>query len=427
MADQLFSVKSGFYNAVSGDRTYTADDMNKPYKRLVADGVFAANDGTPSSDLQAVASGSALRITVQAGQAIVGSKWFENPTAIIIDVPANTALYGRIDSVIIRVDERQSARAGSVVYRTGEAASSPTAPALDTTAGVTEYRVANIAVASGATSVSGSDVTDLRGSSSCPWVTGLIQQVDTSTLWEQFQAAYAAQYAQYTTDYEAYLAIQRQAWEDFLAQLTEELTVAPTTVSYRKDWLLLTAQTDVNIGIASYDKSVDVLLVSVNGLMAQQGIDYTISADSKKVTFATQLEANANVSFIVLKSLVTGDLASTVSLIMALDDKIDGFMTDTDWQTVSLGSGVAKYSNALKPYYRRLGSTVYIRGAVKGVTSGQLGTIPSAYAPVADHYVAINGAYVKISSSGVISLVGSVASTSTIIPLSTSYCFNDAE
>ena len=425
MADQLFSVKSGFYNAVSGDRTYTADDMNKPYKRLVADGVFAANDGTPSSDLQAVASGSALRLTVQAGQAIVGGKWFENPTAIIIDVPANTALYGRIDSVIIRVDERQSARAGSVVYRTGEAASSPTAPALVTTAGVTEYRVANIAVASGATSVSGSDVTDLRGSSSCPWVTGLIQQVDTSTLWEQYQAAYAEQFAQYTTDFDAYLAIQRQAWEDFLASLTEELTVAPNVLAYRNEIKLLGAATDVNIGIASYDKDTDVLMVYVNGLQAQEGVDYTIANDSSKITLAVSLDTNAVVDFVVFKSVVTGDLASTVSLIMALDSKVDGFMTDTGWTAVTLTGNTVKYSNAMKPYVRRVGSTVYIRGAVKGVTSGQLGTIPSALAPVADHYTAINGTYVKITSSGVISLVGSVGSTSTIIPLSTSYCFND--
>ena len=30
MADQNFSVKCGFFDAVNGDRTYSAEDMNKP-------------------------------------------------------------------------------------------------------------------------------------------------------------------------------------------------------------------------------------------------------------------------------------------------------------------------------------------------------------------------------------------------------------
>ena len=64
MADQTFGVNCGFWDAINYDRTYSADDMNKPYSRLVADGVFAANDGTPSSDLQVVASGASMNITV---------------------------------------------------------------------------------------------------------------------------------------------------------------------------------------------------------------------------------------------------------------------------------------------------------------------------------------------------------------------------
>ena len=108
MADQNFSVKCGFFDAVNGDRTYSAEDMNKPYSRVIADGVFATPAGQPSTDLQVVASGSGMNITVQAGQAIVAAKWFENSTPVIITVPANTALYNRIDSVIAQVDKRAS-------------------------------------------------------------------------------------------------------------------------------------------------------------------------------------------------------------------------------------------------------------------------------------------------------------------------------
>ena len=33
MADQVFAVISGFYDAINEDRTYTADQMNRPYNR----------------------------------------------------------------------------------------------------------------------------------------------------------------------------------------------------------------------------------------------------------------------------------------------------------------------------------------------------------------------------------------------------------
>ena len=77
MADQIFNVKSGFYDAVNLDRLYSADDMNKPYSRVIADGVFATNQGTPSSDLQVVSTGTGMQISVMAGQGIFGAKWFQ--------------------------------------------------------------------------------------------------------------------------------------------------------------------------------------------------------------------------------------------------------------------------------------------------------------------------------------------------------------
>ena len=117
MADQIFGANCGFFNAVNYDRTYTAEDMNRPYSRIVADGVFPTAQGTASTDLQVVSAGSGMRITVKAGQGMFASKWFENPSSIIITVPNNNALYARFDSVIVQVDMRQSGRKGNIVYR----------------------------------------------------------------------------------------------------------------------------------------------------------------------------------------------------------------------------------------------------------------------------------------------------------------------
>lgn len=119
MADQIFNVYSGFYNSVDNDRLYNAEDMNRPYRRLVSNGVFATPNGTPSTDLQVIGDCKAMKVTVKSGQGIFGDKWFENPSDLSITVPVNTTLLPRIDSVIIQIDNRQSGRVRSVVYRTG--------------------------------------------------------------------------------------------------------------------------------------------------------------------------------------------------------------------------------------------------------------------------------------------------------------------
>ena len=386
MADQTFGVNCGFWDAINYDRTYSADDMNRPYSRLVADGVFAANDGAPSSDLQVVASGASMNITVQKGQGIFARKWFENPSSLLITVPDNTALYSRVDSLVVQVDKRTSGRVGNIVYRTGTPAQNPEPPAINTVQNVVEYRIANITVGASAASVSQAEITDLRGSSECPWVTALIQQVSTSTLWAQFQAAYAAQYDQYTSDYLAYVEAQRQAWEDFIRTLTDDLTVSTNVVSFTSVYESEDAVSEIPIGIASYAPSTDVLQVFINGLLATGGGDYTLSEDGTKILLAEELEAGQTVVMIVFKSIIGGNIESAVSLIQRLDHKIDQFTEDSGWVSLALEGAVEAWSDDMKPMVRMVGNQVYLRGSVKGVEDAEtlICTLPVNSKPGAD-------------------------------------------
>lgn len=386
MADQLFGVSCGFFDAVNYDRTYSADDMNKPYSRLVADGVFAAQDGNPSSDLQVFASGTGMNITVAKGSGIFASKWFENPSTIIITVPDNNAINARLDSVIAQVDKRTSGRVGNIVYRTGAAAATPTPPAINQTANVIEYRIANVIVYPSAGAINQNNITDLRGSTSCPWVTGLIKQVDTSTLWAQFQAAYEAQYNQYTADYQTYIEEQRQAWEDFIHSLTDELTVSTSVVSFTSVYTSLTEVSHIPINIASFDAGTDVLQVYINGLLATPVTDYSLSADNEYIDLEEALDPEQTVLFVVFKSLIGGSIESTVSMMMRLDDKIDDFMADSGWLPLSLAEGVTAANSGATPMMRMAGDRVYLRGSITGISAANtvIATLPVSFKPAAD-------------------------------------------
>lgn len=385
MADQIFSAVAGFFDAVQYDRTYSADDMNKPYSRIVADGVFATPEGTPSDDLQVISAGTGMNITVQSGQGIFAKKWFENPSGIAITVPNNTSLYPRIDSVIVQIDKRISGRVGNIVYRTGTPAVDPVAPDINSVSNVAEYRIANVTVEAGATSIGQEVIEDLRGSSACPWVAGLIEQVDTSTLMLQYQAAYKAYYDAATKNFEQYTAEQREAWEEFLRTLTEELTVSMNVSLFTSTFSALEDTTEAPINIVSFDPSSDILQVFINGLLAVESTDYTISLDHTYITLAETLKTGNTIDFIVFKSLIGSNISSAVSMMQKIDNEVNNFMNDSGWVSLVIDNGEAVEDNA--PAFRCINNRFYLRGAVKGFTGPDsvIATLPVSYWPEKDH------------------------------------------
>ena len=316
MADQTFAVHCGFFDAINSDRTYSADEMNRPYKRVISNGVFATPNGTPSTDLQVTAS-SGMNIICKKGEGLFGDKWFENPSGIAITVPSNTGTVPRIDSVLVQVDTRTSGRVGNIVHRTGTPASSPVPPAINQVEGVVEYRLANIRVNAGVSAITQSMITDRRGSSDCPWVTSLIYQVDTSTLYDQWQAAYAE-----------YFEEEKAIWDAWYAQLTEDLDVS-MTLDRHVNTVTTDAQTTgyIPIGLA-YNHNTDILEVYINGLRAVEGTHYVV-VDDTKILVENQLQIGQEVTFVVMRSVISGSATNIMVLLQELESQIAGIAGGT--------------------------------------------------------------------------------------------------
>lgn len=424
MADQNFTVNCGFFNSMNNDRVYNANQMNKPYRRLVSNGIFATPNGTASTDLQVLSEGDGMNISVKAGEGIFNDKWFENQTKIVIAVPSNTTLLPRRDSVIVQVDERSSGRVGQIVYRTGEPASSPLPPNINIVTDVHEYRIANIYVASGATNINQDAIVDLRGSSECPWVTHLLYQVDTSQLYNQWQNAY-----------QNYYDTETERFDAFMKSLTEQITVNTNIITYESHYTTPTdVTTVVPINIASYNKAKDVLMVRINHLFASETTDYTISDDSTKITLIKDLDANQSVDFIVLQSVVSGDTATMIEEIRALNTTITNATGDTDWIDFTLENGVTSFDDTTNPACRKYGKQTFIRGAIKNITTVgvTICTLPNTMCPLMNHQFTscvfssgtISGTVViEITTAGAVKLVGKSADipTTSMIPISTNF------
>lgn len=436
MADQTFAVNSGFYDAVNSDRTYSADDMNRPYKRLVSNGVFATPQGTPSTDLQVVSASNGMQIIVQAGEGIFADKWFENSAAINITVPDNTSTVPRVDSVIVQVDQRTSGRVGNIVYRTGTPSSNPAVPAINQVSNVTEYRVANIYVAAGANAINNDAITDLRGSSSCPWITALIEQVDTSTLWTQWQAAYQDYYNQMT-----------EGFNDWFADLTEDLTVETNLMVLNSSYRTTGTTTSVPINITNYDKSTDILMVYINGLKAIPNTDYAINTAGTSITLTKSLASGQTVAFVVLKTVLSSDMATTLEAVeaaqeavqdaneavQAANEAVADLTTDSGWINFTLESGATSFDSTTTPAVRCIGDRVYLRGAFKGITSvpTTVCTLPTAYRPAMNHQFASNAVYngavvpveMEITTAGSVRLIAKngTINSAAMVPMATNF------
>lgn len=429
MADQVFNIKGGFFDSINGDRKYSADQMNKPYKRIITEGVFATQQGTPSTDFQVVSANNGMNIVCKAGDGLLGGRWIESSSDIAISVPANTAIVPRRDSIILQVDKSQSGRKVNVVYREGTANSNPMPPALVNTTSMVEIRVANIYVAAGANYIGQDAITDLRGSSECPWITSLIKQVDTSTLFAQWQAAYSNYYNESTADFNEYTAIQRQAWEDFLENLTEDLSVATNIIMYESHYTSAGEVTEIPINIPSYDKTTDILQVYVNRLRATPDVDYTINSDGTKITLTNSIVAGQSVNFLCLQSVIAADIQSTISLIQTLNDRISTLTADSGWVNFTLENNAQAYSDTLTPGLRKYGNQVYLRGCLKNITAvgTVFATLPVGYRPAMTRYYTISTGSItvtiEIGINGqlkVANVIGTLTAAS-LIPIDTNF------
>ena len=273
-SDVKYNVNAGFFDAINEDRTYSADDINRPYRRLVSNGVFATPKGEASDDLQVFSANNGMNVIVSAGNAIIGDKWFENPSDLIITISQNSEVLSRIDSIVAQVDKTQAGRVGNIVYRQGSASSNPVHPEINTEENIFELRLADIIISPSCVKVTQDLITDCRGSNECPWVTSLIYQVDTSTLYAQWQAAYQKYYEDQEAEHDEYFTEFKQAMANFFSQ---EENAFDTWFQQMIDHLSEDAAGNLQLQI---DNLTQMLMESISALITEDG-DYLVTEDNE--------------------------------------------------------------------------------------------------------------------------------------------------
>lgn len=281
-------IKSGFFNSIDGDRKYNADDLTKYWGGLMTSGVLANS----SSSLQVIAS-TGMNINVLKGKGFIDSRWIENTGTYSLTLAASDTILDRIDAIIMKLDLNENVRSIVISIKKGVASSTPVAPTMERSEKVQEYCLATVKIRKRATTILQSDITDTRANTKvCGWVTGLITQVDTSTLFLQWQKAY-----------EDYFAEQTQKWNEFVSNLTDSLNVSTYIEQHVIEKTVDVATNEIYVPDA-YEEG-DIIQVFKNGLLLDEN-EYEVETDAVVPTVILEnvVPKDNEIKIIVLKSKI---------------------------------------------------------------------------------------------------------------------------
>ena len=189
--------KSSFFNSVSHDRTYKAEDWAEYFASFIGNGVFPV----PSTGLQVVA-GDGMQIAVKAGKAWINGYFYNNTSDLSLTLATADGVLNRIDRVVVRWDLTN--RTITSAIKSSAYSASPSAPAVQRDADIYELALADIYVGAGATAITGSNITDLRlNTSVCGVVAAVVDQIDTEAFNAQLQAWFAEYQSASAAEYNA--------------------------------------------------------------------------------------------------------------------------------------------------------------------------------------------------------------------------------
>ena len=289
----------GFFNSVNGDRVYDADDISNYFLKLISNGVFA----TPANAMQ-VQAGNGMTVGVTAGWGFINCKWLNNSSTYNLTLDAADIVLNRIDRIVMRLNADSTLRNMELAILKGTPGATPTAPTLTRVpGGVWELSLASIYVGANATEITQSNITDERPDANlCGWVTGLIDQIDATNLFAQYNAAF----------------------NEWFSTVKETLATTTLIRQYTQHYETTQAtETTIPINIAVYNYALDVLNVYVNGLKLTPGVDYTENNSANTITLAQPLDViGTPVEFEVLKSVDGSEAESVVDMVYQLQTEI---------------------------------------------------------------------------------------------------------
>lgn len=297
------ALESGFFNSVSGDRLYNADDMSRYFEHILSNGIFKrihrCLEVTPADG---------MTLTVAPGAGLINCRWFRAAAAETVTIPAAHAVLPRFDIVVARLDMSDSVRAITLQVISGTPAESPTAPDPVRTATVHDLVLALVYVDAGASYIDEYNITDVRDNE---WYCGYVQSLVDTPIIKTFHSRYTAS--------------------------TNDTTVAP-------------------IGVTGFNVGADILNVYVNGFRLAPGAEYTINTTTASITLLEPVDAGTIIDFEVYRPVMAEEIPTANETLLEVIQTVADFQSELNTeralreqafaQVAPIGPGVFAFDGA---------------------------------------------------------------------------------
>ena len=174
----------GFFASKDGDRKYGAADLCAYFSDIFTDGVL----GGSTSELR-VYPNNKMVLNVSAGTAYIKGRFYRPQTVKTITLSDSDDTNARYDLIVIRLDYTK--RSVYLAKIDGIPSAEPAVPDIERNENYYDLCLAKIYVKPAATEITAADITDTRFDTAlCGIVTGVVDTIDTSELFAQYQAAW---------------------------------------------------------------------------------------------------------------------------------------------------------------------------------------------------------------------------------------------
>lgn len=210
--------KFSFFNSVNGDRRYKAEDWANYFNKFITNGYFP----NIASNLQVIASGTNMKVTLRAGAAWINGYMYQNTTDLDLTIQTADAVNSRKDRVVLRLDyEKREIKA---YVKKGTPSSSPVASALQRDADAYELAVAEVHVRNGVVVITQEAVTDMRLNKDLCGVVNSLLQADTTMIFNQYWDWFVRTKQKYDEDNTTIMSDFRKFMEDEKKRYNTEFT-----------------------------------------------------------------------------------------------------------------------------------------------------------------------------------------------------------
>lgn len=405
----------GFYNSIEHDRLYDAIQVSKIFDGIILDGVYE----TIGDAFIVQASTEANLVTVGPGRAWFNHTWNDNNGYLDVELDPPETVLARIDAIVIDVDERVTSRKNDILVVKGTPSGTPAKPTLTNVAEHHQYPLAYVTRDAATNVITQAKIENAVGTSACPFVTGVLDGIDTDLLllewkaawgefleacqdnideWEDaakadvatFVAAFKTQLNEFVTQTATWQTAQKQSFEQFYNEFKQGSIIYMKEytdwVESLKDILEEDAVGNLLLKIQEIQDEVNTNVAQIHGYMKElvSGFQSKLTTfetngnivetypDGSKIT--TVFSTDGKVITATLTS-ASGEVGAVLKTTFKDDGSIEEKVTGGDFQEFMLSkdTGVGTYINNQfglnTPAMDTLGSMEDVMGSATAVNA----------------------------------------------------------